>query len=37
MDVTVPWNLQLWLPVFFLMGLIGMALMFAFIKACDKI
>ena len=36
MDLT-PWNLQIWLPVFFVLGLIVMGLMFAFIAACDKI
>jgi hypothetical protein len=36
MDLT-PWNLQVWLPAFFLLGLIVMGLMFAFIAACDKI
>jgi hypothetical protein len=36
MDMTA-WNLQVWLPAFFLLGLIVMGLMFAFIAACDKI
>jgi hypothetical protein len=36
MDLT-PWNLQIWLPAFFLLGLVVMGLMFAFIAACDKI
>jgi hypothetical protein len=37
MDATIPWNLQIWLPAFFLLGLVVMVLMFAFIAACDKI
>jgi hypothetical protein len=37
MDVTKPWDLVIWAPAFFTLGLIGMALMFAFIRACDKI
>jgi hypothetical protein len=37
MDTSIPWNLQIWLPVFFLLGLVVMGLMFAFIAACDKI
>ena len=36
MELT-PWPLQIYLPVFFVLGLIGMAVMFAFIDACDKI
>jgi len=37
MDASQPWNLTIWYPVFFLLGLLVMALMFAFIAACDKI
>ncbi len=36
MDLTA-WNLQVWLPAFFLLGLTVLGLMFAFIAACDKI
>jgi hypothetical protein len=37
MDVTKPWDLTVWYPALFLLGLIVMALMIAFVKACDKI
>jgi hypothetical protein len=37
MDVTKPWDLSVFYPAFFLLGLIVMALMIAFVKACDKI
>ena len=37
MDATKPWALTVYYPAFFLLGLIVMALMFAFVKACDKI
>ncbi len=33
MDATVPWNLTIWLPALFLLGLVVMGLMFAFIAA----
>ena len=33
-----PWTpLTLWYPAFFLLGLVVLALLFAFIAACDKI
>ncbi len=32
-----PFNLAIWLPALFLLGLFVMGLMFAFIAACDKI
>lgn len=37
MDVTAPLPLQIWLPLLFLLGLLILGLMFAFIVACDKI
>jgi hypothetical protein len=37
MDTSVPWNLTIYYPAFFLLGLIVMALLIAFIAACDKI
>ncbi len=37
MDATKPWDLSVFYPAFFLLGLIVMALMIAFVKACDKI
>jgi hypothetical protein len=37
MDTSVPFNLTIWNSALFLLGLILLALMFAFIKACDKI
>jgi hypothetical protein len=30
-------NLVIWLPALFLLGLAGLALMFAFVFACDKV
>jgi hypothetical protein len=30
-------NLTLWLPALFLLGLAGMLLMFAFVAACDRV
>jgi hypothetical protein len=37
MDTLQPWNLALWYPALFLLGLLVMALLFAFVTACDKI
>ena len=37
MDTSVPWNLTVWYPALILLGLLVMALLFAFIAACDKI
>ena len=37
MDTSIPWNLTVWYPVLFFLGLFVMALLFAFIAACDKI
>jgi hypothetical protein len=36
MDLT-PWNLQIWLPAFFVLGLAAMGLLFAFIAGCEKV
>jgi hypothetical protein len=36
MDLT-PWNLQIWLPAFFVLGLVAMGLLFAFIAGCEKV
>ncbi len=36
MEITA-WYLPVWYPVFFVLGLIVMALMIAFIAVCDKI
>jgi hypothetical protein len=36
MDLT-PWNLQIWLPAFFVLGLAAMGLLFAFISGCEKV
>jgi len=30
-------NLELWIPAMVMLGLVTMALMFAFIVACDKV
>jgi len=30
-------NLTIWIPGLFLLGLIGLGLMFALIKGCDKV
>jgi hypothetical protein len=30
-------NLEIWLPATFLLGLIGLGLCFAFLRACEKI
>ena len=30
-------NLETWLPGLFLLGLLGMGLMFAFVVACEKV
>jgi hypothetical protein len=32
-----PFNLVLWLPALFLLGLATMALLFAFIAGCEKV
>jgi hypothetical protein len=32
-----PFNLSVWLPAMFLLGLVTMGLMFAFVAACDKV
>jgi hypothetical protein len=32
-----PFNLVTWLPGLFLLGLLTMGLMFAFVVACDKV
>jgi hypothetical protein len=37
MDTSVPWNLMTWNPAFFLLGLLVLALLAAFIWACAKI
>jgi hypothetical protein len=37
MELTAPLPLQIWLPLLFLLGLVVLGLMFAFIAACDKI
>lgn len=37
MDASAPWNLTIWYPALILLGLLVMALLFAFIAACDKI
>ena len=36
MDLT-PWNLQIWLPAFFVLGLAAMGLLFAFVAGCKKV
>ena len=30
-------NLTVWLPGLFLLGLVGMGLMFAFVAGCDRV
>jgi hypothetical protein len=37
MDTSQPWDLTLWYPALILLGLLVIALLFAFIAACDKI
>jgi hypothetical protein len=37
MDTSVPWNLAVWNPAFFVLGLVILVLMVAFIYACEKI
>lgn len=37
MDINKPWDLALYNPVFFVLGLVILVLMVAFIYACDKI
>jgi hypothetical protein len=32
-----PFDLGVWLPALFLLGLVTMGLMFAFVVACDKV
>jgi hypothetical protein len=32
-----PFDLSIWLPAMFLLGLATLGLMFAFITACDKV
>jgi hypothetical protein len=32
-----PFNLAIWLPALFLLGVVTMALLFAFILGCDKV
>lgn len=32
-----PFDLSVWLPAMFLLGLATMGLMFAFVAACDKV
>jgi hypothetical protein len=32
-----PFNLAIWLPALFILGLAVMGLMFAFVAACDKV
>jgi hypothetical protein len=32
-----PFDLAVWLPALFLLGLLTMGLMFAFVVACDKV
>lgn len=37
MDTNVPWDLTIWLPAVFALGLLVLGVMFAFIAACDNI
>lgn len=30
-------NLAIWLPALFLLGLVTLALLFAFVKACERV
>ena len=30
-------DLTIWIPAMFVLGLVGLGLMFAFIKGCDKV
>lgn len=32
-----PFDLTVWLPALFLLGIVTMGLMFAFVVACDKV
>ncbi len=32
-----PMNLAIWLPALFLLGLVLLGVMFAFIRACEKV
>jgi hypothetical protein len=32
-----PFNLALWLPALFLLGVVTMALLFAFVIGCEKV
>ena len=32
-----PWNLEIWLPALFVLGLACMGLMFAFMAACERV
>jgi hypothetical protein len=32
-----PFNLVIWLPALFLLGLVTMALLFAFVRGCEKV
>jgi hypothetical protein len=32
-----PMNLELWIPITVILGLVTMGLMFAFVVACDKV
>lgn len=32
-----PFDLNVWLPAMFILGLVTMGLMFAFVAACDKV
>jgi hypothetical protein len=32
-----PFDLAVWLPALFVLGLVTMGLMFAFVVACDKV
>jgi hypothetical protein len=37
MDISQPWNLALYNPLFFVLGLVILLLLTAFIYACAKI
>ena len=32
-----PFNLSIWLPALFILGLAGMGLMFAFVLGCERV
>lgn len=32
-----PFNLAIWLPAVFLLGVVTMALLFAFVRGCEKV